>query len=52
LIPVLSATPAGIIIACDTGSIILHELQVEGRKRMNAAAFLAGRQLPAGTQMQ
>ena len=48
---VLSAGAGGIAVACGIGSIVLQELQAEGRKRMNAAAFLAGRPLAAGERL-
>ncbi len=48
---VLGAGPEGITVACGSGSLIFHELQAEGRKRMNAAAFLSGRPLGRGEQL-
>jgi methionyl-tRNA formyltransferase len=47
---VLSAGRDGIEVACGTGSLILHELQLEGKKRLPAQEFLAGCKLQCGTQ--
>ena len=47
---VLNATKEGIEVACGQGSLIIKELQAAGSKRMDAASFLAGHPLPAGTQ--
>ena len=48
---VLSAGADGILIACGDGTLRLHELQAEGRKRMAAGPFLAGRPLRAGDRL-
>ncbi|AAZ95968.1 methionyl-tRNA formyltransferase [Thiobacillus denitrificans ATCC 25259] len=48
---VLRADPAGIVVACGGGALVLHEIQAAGSKRMTAAAFLAGRALSAGTRL-
>ncbi len=45
---VLSTGPEGIEVAAGAGSLILIEIQPEGRRRMHAAAFLAGRSLAPG----
>ena len=45
---VLAAGSDSLLIACGSGTLSVHQLQAEGRKRMDAAAFLAGRPLPAG----
>ncbi|MCM0080093.1 methionyl-tRNA formyltransferase [Geomonas sp. Red32] len=45
---VLSANRAGIEIACGSGSIVISELQLEGKKRLPAADFLAGCRLEPG----
>jgi methionyl-tRNA formyltransferase len=47
----LAVSPAGLVIACGAGSLTLHELQPEGRKRMTVPAFLAGHPLAAGTEL-
>ncbi|MBI1921124.1 MAG: methionyl-tRNA formyltransferase [Geobacter sp.] len=46
---VLKADKTGIEIACNGGSLIVEELQLEGRKRLPAAEFLAGCRLEPGT---
>ncbi len=45
---VLSAAPSGILIACGTGTLCVHQLQAEGRKRLEAGPFLSGKPLQAG----
>ena len=45
---VLSAGRDGIEVACGTGSIVIYELQLEGKKRLAAAEFLAGCKLEPG----
>jgi methionyl-tRNA formyltransferase len=45
---ILSAGRDGIEVACGEGSIVVHELQLEGKKRLNAAEFLAGCKLEPG----
>jgi len=39
-----------LVVACGSGALALQEVQPAGGKRMRAAAFLAGRPLPAGTR--
>jgi methionyl-tRNA formyltransferase len=39
----------GLVVACGAGAVAFGELQLPGRKRMAAAAVLAGRPIPAGT---
>lgn len=46
---VLSAGPDGIRIACGAGALRILELQPEGRRRMTAGEFLAGRKLETGS---
>jgi methionyl-tRNA formyltransferase len=48
---ILSAGRDGIEVACGEGSIIIHELQLEGKKRLSAAEFLAGCKLEPGTSL-
>lgn len=43
---VLSVGDAGIVVACGKGALRIEELQPEGKKRMDAKAFLAGHPLP------
>ncbi len=46
---VLRADKRGIEVACLKGSLIIEELQLAGKKRLDAASFLAGYALTAGT---
>ena len=48
---VISADASGIVIAAATGAVNVIELQRAGRKRLAAAAFLAGTILPPGTRL-
>ncbi len=41
----------GLEVACGQGAIAFAELQLPGRKRMAAAAVLAGRAIPPGTRL-
>ena len=45
---VLRADKSGIEVACLTGSLIIDELQLSGKKRLDAASFLAGYKIPVG----
>jgi methionyl-tRNA formyltransferase len=47
---VLLAEADRLLVACGSGALALLEIQPAGGKRMTAAAFLAGRPLPAGTR--
>lgn len=49
---VLSAGKNGLEIACNGGSIIFTDLQLEGKKRMRAADFLAGYRVAPGTLLE
>jgi methionyl-tRNA formyltransferase len=46
---ILSASAEGLEVACAEGSLRLLEVQPEGRRRMTAAEFLAGRRISLGT---
>ena len=46
---VLRADRQGLEVACGSGSVMLEELQLEGRKRLAAAEFLAGYKIEPGT---
>jgi len=46
---VLRADRHGIEVACLKGSLIIEEVQLAGKKRLDAASFLAGYVLPVGT---
>ncbi len=41
--------PEGPVVACGEGSLLIRELQLEGKKRMGAADFLRGVKLTEGT---
>jgi len=43
--------PQGLAVACRDGVVAFAELQLPGRKRMSAAAVLAGHPIPAGTRL-
>ncbi len=45
---VLAADASGIVVACGEGSVRIETLQLEGKKRMPAAVFLAGHPLEPG----
>jgi methionyl-tRNA formyltransferase len=45
---VLAAGRDGIEVACGEGSVLIYELQLEGKKRLPAAEFLAGCKLAPG----
>jgi methionyl-tRNA formyltransferase len=47
---VLSAGPGGVEVACGEGSLVLLELQLEGKRAMSAADFLSGHKLSPGSQ--
>lgn len=46
---VLHADKSGIVAACGEGALRILELQREGGRRLSAAEFLAGHELPPGT---
>ena len=45
---VLRADRNGLEVACGSGSVVLEELQLEGRKRLAATEFLAGYKIEPG----
>ena len=47
---VVAVTPEGIDVVCGEGTLRILKLQPAGRRRMSAAAFLAGRPLRIGTR--
>ncbi len=49
---VLGARPEGLAVACGEGAVAFGELQLAGRKRLPAAAVLAGRPIPVGTRLR
>lgn len=46
---IIAAGKNGIEVACGQGSLVIHELQAAGSKKMDAASFLAGHPLALGT---
>ena len=42
----------GILFPCSTGNLLIHSLQMEGKKRMDAKAFMAGNDLSQFTYNQ
>lgn len=48
---ILAAGPDGILVACGSGSLLVKSVQAEGRKRMDAAAFLTGKSLRTGERL-
>lgn len=46
------AAGSDIIVAAGTGSVRINELQIEGKKRMEAKEFLRGRSLAVGTMFE
>ena len=48
---VLKADKNGIEVACGQGSLLILELQAAGSKRMDAASFLSGHPIQAGTAL-
>jgi methionyl-tRNA formyltransferase len=49
---VLGLGPAGLMVACGEGAVAFAELQLPGRRRLPAAAVLAGRPIPPGTRLR
>jgi methionyl-tRNA formyltransferase len=47
---VLGSLPEGLLVACGRGAVAFGELQLPGRKRLPAAAVLAGHPIPPGTR--
>lgn len=48
---VINAGKQGLEVACSAGSIIIEELQLEGKKRLPAGDFLAGYKVAPGTTL-
>lgn len=46
---VIRAGREGLEVACSGGSIVIEELQLEGKKRLNAGDFLAGYKIAPGS---
>jgi methionyl-tRNA formyltransferase len=47
---VLTAGPGGLEVACGEGSLVLLDVQLEGKRVMTAAEFLSGHKLAPGSQ--
>jgi methionyl-tRNA formyltransferase len=48
---ILTSDKNVIVVACGAGKLRVHKVQPEGRKRMDAAAFLAGHRLHPGDRL-
>jgi methionyl-tRNA formyltransferase len=48
---VVRLLPDAIVVAAGSGAIALTEIQLEGKKRMDASSFLRGKKLEVGTQL-
>ena len=48
---VLAAGDDGLVIGCGDGAVVIEELQKEGGRRLPAAAFLAGFELPPNARL-
>ncbi|MCC6356657.1 MAG: methionyl-tRNA formyltransferase [Verrucomicrobiae bacterium] len=46
---ILRTDEHGILVACGKGGLLLREVQLEGKRRIHAADFLRGYDLPIGT---
>ena len=49
---ILAASPGALEVACGRGAIAILELQLEGKKKLAAAEFLAGRKLAPGARLE
>lgn len=49
---VIAVDKAGIHVSCQKGTLILQEVQLEGKKRMETDAFLRGYQIAEGTLLK
>ena len=45
---IISADRNGIVVACGSGAIVIHELQAAGSRKMDASSYLAGHPLKPG----
>ena len=45
----LQADKRGLLIACGTNCLLIHEIQPEGKKRMTVEAFVCGKPPAVGT---
>jgi methionyl-tRNA formyltransferase len=49
---VLGLVSEGLVVACGEGAVAFAELQLPGRRRLAAAAVVAGRPMPPGTRLR
>lgn len=49
---IIGVDKSGIYVACGSDALILKEVQLEGKKRMETDAFLRGYQVTAGTMLK
>ena len=49
---IIGVDKSGIHVACGSDTLILKEVQLEGKKRMETDAFLRGYQVTAGTMLK
>ena len=49
---IIGVDKSGIHVACGRDALILKEVQLEGKKRMETDAFLRGYQVTAGTMLK
>jgi len=48
---VLQADKTGLVVACGQGALRVHELQMEGGRKMTSSELLAGHFIPTGTMI-
>jgi len=48
---ILQADKTGLVVACGQGALRIHELQLEGGRKMTVGEFLAGHPLTAGAKL-
>lgn len=46
---VLKASSEGIVVACKTGSVLIKNIKIEGKKKMSVEDYLRGHTIEAGT---
>jgi methionyl-tRNA formyltransferase len=49
---VIAAGPEGLRVAAKDGEVLFRELQMPGKKRLDAAAFFSGTEIPPGTVLK
>ena len=47
---IIAADERGVVVACSPGAVAVTELQLEGKKRLRASEFIAGRKLADGAR--